>query len=121
MDTQNTKVTQITKRKRKTNLSPLLEKIPKEKKKVGEKLVEELRFMEEIIADLKEQIRINGTIEHFEQGKQSFLRENPALKSYNTTVQRYSALYRQLCDLAGKTQEAEKSNPIYDFIKEGIE
>ena len=121
MITQNTKVTSIKKRTRKTNLSSLLEKIPPEKKKVAEKLVEELRFMEETLAELKDQIREHGTIELFEPGKQSFLRENPALKAYNTTVQRYSGLYKQLCDLAGKTQEAEKSNPVYDFIKEGIE
>ena len=63
--------------------------------------------------------RENGTIEQFKQGKQDFLRESPALRSYNTTVQRYSLLYRQLCDLAGKTVEAEKSNPVYDFLKSG--
>ena len=100
-----------------TDFSEILEKIPSDKKKIGENLIEELSFMKETLADLKKQ---TGTIEQFEQGRQSFLRESPALKSYNTTVQRYSMLYRQLCDLAGKTQEAEKSNPVYDFIKEGL-
>lgn len=108
------------KRSRKNDFSEILEKIPSDKKMIGEKLVTELSFIEETLEDLRNQIRKNGTIEHFEQGKQSFLRESPALKSYNTTVQKYSLLYRQLCDLAGKTQEAEKSNPVYDFIKEGI-
>ena len=103
-----------------THFSEILEKIPSDKKKIGENLIEELIFMRETLADLKKQVRETGTIEQFEQGRQSFLRESPALKSYNTTVQRYSMLYRQLCDLAGKTQEAEKSNPVYDFIKEGL-
>lgn len=103
-----------------TDFSEILEKIPSDKKKIGENLIEELTFMRETLADLKDQVRKTGTIEQFEQGRQSFLRESPALKSYNTTVQRYSMLYRQLCDLAGKTQEAEKSNPVYDFIKEGL-
>ncbi len=107
------------KKTKKTDFSEILNKIPSDKRMIGDKLVSELSFMEETLEDLKKQIREIGTIEHFEQGKQSFLRESPALKSYNTTVQRYSMLYRQLCDLAGKTQEAEKSNPIYDFIKEG--
>ena len=107
------------KKTRKKDFTQILEKIPSDKKMIGEKLIEELSFMEETLTDLKKQIRETGTIEHFEQGKQNFLRESPALKSYNTTVQRYSMLYRQLCDLAGKTQEAEKSNPVYDFIKEG--
>ncbi len=77
--------------------------------------------MTETLEDLKKNIRESGTVEHFKQGKQDFLRENPALKSYNTTIQRYSLLYRQLSDLAGKSPEAEKSNPVYDFIKEGLE
>ena len=103
-----------------TDFSEILEKVPSDKKKIAENLIEELSFMKETLAELKEQIRRDGTIEHFEQGKQNFLRESPALKSYNTTAQRYSLFFRQLCDLAGKTQEAEKSNPVYDFIKEGL-
>ena len=75
--------------------------------------------MQQTLADLKKQIKENGTIEHFEQGKQSFLRESPALKSYNMTIQRYSALYKQLTDLLPKEQEAEKAGRLYDFIKEG--
>ena len=121
MCTHKTEVISVNKKTRKTDFSEILEKIPSDKRMIGEKLVAELTFMEETLADLKTQIREVGTIEHFEQGKQKFLRESPALKSYNTTVQRYSMLYRQLCDLAGKTQEAEKSNPVYGFIKEGIE
>ena len=109
----------MNKKTQKLDFSEILSKIPSDKRKIGEKLITELSFMEETLADLKEQIRKTGTIEQFEQGRQSFLRESPALKSYNTTIQRYSMLYRQLCDLAGKTQEAEKSNPVYEFLKEG--
>ena len=97
----------------------ILEKIPEDKKFIGQKLVEELIFMQTTLTNLKRQIKENGEVEHFEQGKQNFLRESPALKSYNTTVQRYSLLYKQLTDLMPKTQEAEKSNAIYDFLKEG--
>lgn len=105
----------------KKDFASICEKIPSDKKIVADRLIDELIFMTETLADLKDMIRENGTVEHFEQGKQNFLRENPALKSYNTTIQRYSLLYKQLCDLAGKTQEAEKSNPVYDFIKEGVD
>ncbi len=97
----------------------ILAKIPEDKKVIGEKLVEELSFMEKTLASLKRLIEENGEMEHFQQGKQDFLRESPALKSYNTTVQRYSVMYRQLTDLIGKSQEAEKSNAVYDFLKEG--
>lgn len=102
----------------KTEFREILEKIPDDKKVIGKKLIEELSFMEKTLASLKRQIEENGELEHFQQGKQDFLRESPALKGYNTTVQRYSVMYRQLTDLMGKTQEAEKSNAVYDFLKE---
>ena len=74
--------------------------------------------MEKTLERLRIQISETGEVEHFQQGKQDFLRESPALKAYNTTVQRYSVMYRQLADLMGKSAEAEKSNAVYDFLKE---
>jgi len=103
----------------KAEYKAILEKIPEDKKTIGVKLIEELSFIEKTLASLKRQIEENGELEHFKQGKQDFIRESPALKSYNTTVQRYSVMYRQLTDLIGKSQEAEKSNAVYDFLKEG--
>ncbi len=103
----------------KAEYKAILEKIPEDKKTIGRKLIEELSFMEKTLASLKREIEANGELEHFQQGKQDFMRESPALKSYNTTVQRYSVMYRQLTDLIGKSAEAEKSNAVYDFLKEG--
>lgn len=97
----------------------ILQKIPEDKQLIGKKLIEELSFIEGTLQTLKERIAADGVVEEFSQGKQNFLRESPALKAYNTTVQRYSVMYRQLTDLIGKSQEAEKSNAVYDFIKEG--
>lgn len=96
----------------------ILKKIPEDKRYIGRKLIEELAFIEATLQTLKAQIIAGGVVEEFTQGKQNFIRESPALKAYNTTVQRYSVMYRQLTDLIGKTQEAEKSNAVYDFIKE---
>jgi len=97
----------------------ILKKIPEDKQLIGRKLIEELSFIEGTLQTLKERIAADGVVEEFSQGKQNFLRESPALKAYNTTVQRYSVMYRQLTDLIGKSQEAEKSNAVYDFLKEG--
>ena len=100
-------------------LDAILEKIPDDKKYVGQKLIDELVFMQETLTTLKRQIRTEGTQEVFEQGKQSFVREAPALTSYTKLIARYGAIYKQLCDLMPKTLEAEKSNAVYDFLKGG--
>ena len=103
----------------KAEYKAILAKIPEDKQLIGRKLIEELSFIEGTLKTLKERIAADGVVEEFSQGKQNFLRESPALKAYNTTVQRYSVMYRQLTDLIGKSQEAEKSNAVYDFLKEG--
>lgn len=100
-------------------LEAILERIPEDKKYIGRKLIDELVFMQDTLTQLKRKIKENGTEEEFIQGKQNFVRESTALKSYNTTVQRYSTLYKQLTDLMPKSVEAEKSNAVYDFLKGG--
>ncbi len=100
-------------------LEAILEKIPADKQYIGRKLIDELVFMQGTLTALKRKIKEDGTEEEFIQGKQQFMREAPALKSYNTMIQRYSSLYRQLADLMPKSVEAEKSNAVYDFLKGG--
>lgn len=107
--------------KKETSFDDILRKIPEDKRYIGEKLVKELSFIETTLEKLRAQISETGEVEHFQQGKQDFLRESPALKAYNTTVQRYSVMYRQLTDLMGKSVEAEKSNAVYDFLKDNAD
>ena len=109
----------MARRKKIAELEAILERIPEDKKYIGEKIVDELIFMQDTLTALKRKIKEDGTIEEFIQGKQQFTREAPALTSYNKTVARYSALYKQLTELMPKTQEAQKSNAVYDFLKEG--
>lgn len=94
--------------------------IPKEKWKIADDLISELCFMKKTLEDLKKEIRDKGTIEHFEQGKQSFLRESPALKSYNTTIQRYGTIYKQLADMVPKKEgKSEQENDGFDEFVRG--
>lgn len=106
-------------RKKNQDLDQILEKIPEDKRYIGQQLIDELIFIDETLTDLKILIRKNGTQEEFIQGKQQFTRESTALSSYNKMVQRYSTLYRQLTDLMQKTSEAPKTNAVYDFLKAG--
>ena len=110
----------MARKKKIAELEEILERIPEDKKYIGRKIIDELIFMQETLTTLKRKIKEKGTEEEFVQGKQNFVRESTALRSYNTTVQRYSALYKQLTDLMPKTLEPEGSNAVYDFIKGGV-
>lgn len=82
-----------------TKVKKLIDIIPDDRKPIAENLMKELSFMERTLSELKKTVREVGAVEHFENGKQKFVRENPALKSYNTTIQRYSLIYKQFVDL----------------------
>lgn len=102
-------------------LDKIVELVPEDRRAVAERLADELAFMTQTLQDLRKSITERGPVELFKQGAQRFLRENPALKSYNTTIQRYSLLYKQLTDLLPKQVPAPPENPAQQFILEGME
>lgn len=98
-------------------LKKILKLVPADRKDIAEKLIAEISFMAETLADLRAHIQEHGTVDHFKQGAQEFDRESPALKAYNTTIQRYSLLYRQLTDLLPPPEvNDKKKNEVLDFI-----
>lgn len=98
-------------------LKKLLKLIPEDRKAIGEKLIEEISFMSITLTELKNTISDQGVVDLFEQGKQKFMRESPALKAYNTTIQRYSLLYKQLTDLLPKPEPSDKTkDELMNFI-----
>ncbi len=92
-------------------------KVPPEKKKMAKSMIDELIFIKDTLDGLKNDVKENGPIEHFVNGKQDFMRESPALKSYNFMVQRYSQLNKQLSDMIPNTPEPSKNN-LQEFINE---
>lgn len=91
-------------------LKKLLKLIPEERKAIGENLLKEIAFMTSTLAELKRTVEEKGTVDLFKQGKQEFMRESPALKSYGTIIQRYSLLYKQFTDLLPKPEIVDHSS-----------
>lgn len=99
-------------------LRQLLKLVPADRKTVAERLIEEVAFMSATLSGLRAHIEEHGAIDHFKQGKQEFNRESPAVKTYNTMIQRYSLLYRQLTDMLPKPEPADKgSSELLEFVK----
>ena len=107
------------KKKMSTEMREILSKVPEDKKSIAGRLADELIFLQETLDDLRNQVRENGTIDHFVLGSQSMLRESPALRSYNNTLKQYSSLYKQLTDLLPKEETTQRANQLYEFLKEG--
>ncbi|MGS7463794.1 hypothetical protein [Bacillus paranthracis] len=95
----------------------LLKEIPVDRQPIAQGIYNELVFIQNTLSTLKEQVEADGPTAMFKQGKQEFLREHPALKAYNTTIQRFSLLYKQLIDLLPPTEIESQNDALIDFIK----
>lgn len=96
----------------------ILKTIPEERKQIAQNLIKEICFMMKTLEDLRKTIEETGTVDLFQQGKQKFMRESPALKAYNTTIQRYSLLYKQLESMIPKGQQENSESELYKFINQ---
>ena len=103
-----------------TKLRRLFKNLPKDKQKAAEGLLQEAAFMKATLEETRHIIDQEGILEHFEQGAQKFLREHPATKVYNTMINRYASVCKQIFDMipdpdAGKAAEDE----LMAFVKRG--
>lgn len=100
-----------------SRLTKIFKDIGENKKQTVKGLIEEAAFMKATLAELKEEIDKNGPIDEMPQGDYSILREHPALKSYNTMVQRYTNVIDKLLGLLPKeTKVVEDDDGFDDFI-----
>ena len=77
-------------------------------------LLDKAEFLEQTLQNLKEQVNIAGVITSMCQGAYDIERENPALKSYNTTIKNYTTVIKQLNDML-PTEEKPKDDGFESF------
>lgn len=83
-------------------LNGILVNIHESKRNIAKELIKNIAFMSVTLEDLQELIKSQGPIVLFEQGAQSMMVENPAQKSYNTMVNRFTTATSKLFDLLPK-------------------
>lgn len=99
-------------------LRRLFKNLPKDKMKAAEGLIQEAAFMKVTLEEARHIIDQEGIIEHFEQGSQKFLREHPATKVYNTMIQRYATVCKQLFDMIPDTEASKQAeDELMAFVK----
>lgn len=100
------------------NLKKIAKNVPSDKKIIADSIIKELSFMAYTLEELRQNVKENGAVDYFINGKQEMWRESPALKSYSTMIQRYSLLYKQLTDLLPKSSDVQNSSELIDFLNE---
>lgn len=99
-----------------SRLTNLFQNIERSRRLGTNGLIEEAAYMKITLKELKEEIDKVGPVDEMSQGSYSILREHPALKSYNTMVQRYAAILRQLTDLLPKEEKADELDDFDRFV-----
>jgi hypothetical protein len=88
------------------------------KKQVVDGLIHEAAYMRATLDELRKMIDEKGPIDEMPQGDYSILREHPAVKTYNTMIQRYTTVMKQLTDLLPKEVPKEEDDGFESFVNE---
>ena len=99
-------------------LNDIYKGIDKKKRKVAEGLIAEAAFMRITLNDLKSQINESGTVNDMCQGKYYIKCESPAVKTYNTMIQRYTNIIDKLVGYLPKDQliVKDESDGFDEFV-----
>lgn len=106
-------------KKAEKKLKPFFAALDEEKKKFLAEPIHQLAVSQVLLERLSEEIANGDVIELFEQGKQKIRRENPALKSYNTTIKSYSALLKHLLEQLPQSDAKVAGVELMSFITTG--
>jgi len=97
-------------------LKKIYKDIDPKKFSVAEGLIQESAFMRTTLLELKNDVMENGAIDEMPQGDYSILRESPAVKTYNTMIQRYTTVTEKLLSLLPKDVVVEKDDGFEEFV-----
>lgn len=110
-------------KKEKQRLNKIFKNIAKDKKSLCQNLISNAAFMAITLEDLQEDVIENGTVISSINGNGfEVIQENPAQKSYNVMINRYTSVIKQLQDLLpdGKTETVNKAgDALAAFVAKG--
>lgn len=89
----------------KQRLFEVFENLHDAKMKVAKTLIERVAFMKITLEILEDKINTRGPTYLFENGSQKMEVENPAQKSYNTMINRFTTAHEKLINLLPKDDE----------------
>lgn len=89
----------------KQRLLEVFRNLPDAKMKVARTLIERVAFMKVTLETLEDKINTRGPTYLFENGSQKMEVENPAQKSYNTMINRFTTAHEKLLSLLPKDDE----------------
>ena len=94
-------------------IKALVNIIDDDRKPIAEKLIQEMTFMDAMLTKLRAAIRKGGPVIEGNTGP----KQNPAMQAYNTTIQRFALLNKQLIDLLPPAAKPEAKDELAEFLR----
>lgn len=96
-------------------LTNILIDLPESHLEVAKELIERIAFMTVQLEVLEDTVKTKGPTYLFKNGSQRMIVENPAQKSYNTLINRYTTAYKEIFNLLN-TIEKDDDDEEYNDI-----
>lgn len=100
-------------------LRQVFETINDNKSKLALSLLNKAEFMEDTLNKLQKKVKDDGVVTSMCQGNYNIDRENPALRSYNTTIKNYTSVIKQIVDLLPEQTSKQEGEDLLRFIASG--
>lgn len=98
----------------------VFKELPKNKKEIVVKLIENAAFMSTTLDELKEDIKKYGVKETYVNGKDQYgFKESIESKTYNIMIKNYSNVIKQLIDFLPKEEQKNAGEDLLNFIASG--
>lgn len=99
-------------------LESIFSNIESDKRAINQKLISNAAFMAVTLQSLQDKVNSEGAVITAVNGNGfETINEHPAQKSYNTMINRYTAVIKQLTDLISKDQPTEIVDELMEFIR----
>ena len=109
-------------KKEKSKFSAICREVEKDKRKAMETLVDEAAFMGASLFELRKKINKKGYTEEYQNGaNQKGVKKSSEVEVYNTMIKNYTAVIKQIMEIAGKKEANAKgkgdSDEFFAFLK----
>lgn len=102
-----------------SSLRQVFENIDDNRSKLALSLLDKAEFMNKTLLTLEEKVKEDGVVTIMPQGAYVIERENPALRSYNTTIKNYTSVVKQIVDLLPEASSKQVGEDLLKFIASG--
>lgn len=105
-------------KKEKKTLAAIFARLEEDKERVAAGLIESAAWQRVMLTELVEIIRRDGYVEQYQNGEnQGGLKKSAACEVYDKTLNTYSKVIKQLCELLPQEQAGVPGMEIMDFIR----